>query len=89
MIGYLIFLVDELKTVELAQWFAGFGILVLFLVIRRAFGVSQKRRLESVQILAVSGAGVAWPTGSRRRGSERGSGGVWCFSPADSLRRPP
>ncbi len=45
MIGYLIFLVDELKTVELAQWFAGFGILVLFLVIRRAFGVSLKRRL--------------------------------------------
>lgn len=45
MIGYIYFLIGEFQSVPLAGWFGGFGILALFLIIRRAFSVSLKRRL--------------------------------------------
>ncbi len=45
MIGYLYFLIGEVQTMPAAGWFLGFGAIILFLIIRRAFSVSLKRRL--------------------------------------------
>ncbi len=42
MIGFFI---AEFQSIDLAQWFGAFGALVLFLIIRRAFSISLKRRL--------------------------------------------
>ena len=44
MIGYLYFLIGEVQTMPAAGWFLGFGAIVLFLIIRRAFSISLKRR---------------------------------------------
>ncbi len=45
MIGYLYFLIGEVQSVPLAGWFGGLGLVALFLIIRRAFSVSLRRRL--------------------------------------------
>lgn len=45
MIGYFYFLIGEFQSVPLAGWFVGLGLVALFLIIRRAFSVSLRRRL--------------------------------------------